>query len=124
MKRLFLALLVLNLNACTTMHPVSIRDMKDAETPAEIRAGDRVEVVTRDNEKFEFAVTEINGEGLGGKFGFIPYQKMQRLSVRQPGTNADDFTWLWAVLGLALAVGLIANADSVSVCSPGPCPPQ
>lgn len=124
MKRIFLALLVLNLNACSSMQPVSIRDMQDVQTPAGIQAGDRVEVITRDREKFEFTVTEINADGLGGKFGFIPYQNMRNLSVRRPGATAEDFTWLWAILGLALVVGLIANADSVSVCSPGPCPPQ
>ena len=123
MKRIFLALLVLNLNACSSMQAVSVRDMKNGETPAEVRTGDRVEVTTRDREKFEFTVTEINTVGLGGKFGFIPYQNMAQLRVRRPGSNPDDFAWLWAVLGLALAVGLIASADSIAVCSPGPCPP-
>ena len=124
MKRLFLALLVLNLNACSSMQSVSVRDMQSGAPPADIRNGDRVEVTTRDREKFEFTVTEINAAGLGGKFGFIPYQNMQQLKVRRPGSSPDDFEWLWAVLGLALVIGLIASADSVSVCSPGPCPPQ
>lgn len=124
MKRLFLALLVLNLNACSSMQAVNIRDMQNGETLPDIRTGERVEVTTRDREKFEFTVTEINAVGLGGKFGFIPYQNMQQLKVRRPGSNPDDFAWLWGVLGLALVVGLIASADSVSICSPGPCPPQ
>ena len=100
------------------MQPVRVSDLKGNAAPAEVREGDRVEVITRDSEKFEFSVTELNEWGLGGKFGFIPYERMRSLSVRQPGGNFDDATyWIGALL-----VFLITNADSVSVCSPGPCP--
>jgi len=122
MRALLLSLLVLHLAACSSMQPVRIGDVKGDETPAEIRSGDRVAVTTTDGEKFEFTVAELNATGLGGKFGFIPYEKMRRLQVERPGTTAADLTWLWALLGIALVVGVIANADSVSVCSPGPCP--
>ena len=81
-------------------------------------------MISKQGEKFEFTVTEINEIGLGGKFGFIPYRNIRRLSVRRPGGNADDYAWVWAVLGAALFVAIIANADSVSVCSPGPCPTE
>jgi len=123
MKRLFLALLVPLLAACSSMQPVSVHDLADAEAPAEIVIGDRVEVITKDSEKFEFTVSEINAVGLGGKFGFIPYEKMRQLRVRRPGSESDaDLEWLWALLGAAAVVAVIASADSVSVCSPGPCP--
>jgi hypothetical protein len=105
------------------MQPVRVSDLKGNAAPAEVREGDRVEVTTRDREKFEFTVTEISEFGLGGKFGFIPYEKMRSLSVRQPGGDYGDAGyWLGILLGTALFVALIANADSVSVCSPGPCP--
>ena len=106
------------------MQPVNVSDLANEEAPAEIQVGDRVEVISRDGEKFEFTVTEINAIGLGGKFGFIPYQNMRRLSVRRPGSDPDDLVWLWGLLGAALFVAIIANADSVAVCSPGPCPTQ
>jgi len=118
-----LALLVLNLAACSSMQPVRVSDLKGNPAPAEVREGDRVEVTTRDGEKFEFSVTELNAIGLGGQFGFIPYERMRSLSVRQPGSDLGDAGyWLGVLLGAALFVALIANADSVSVCSPGPCP--
>jgi hypothetical protein len=109
------------------MQPVSVHDLADAEAPAEIVIGDRVEVITQDSEKFEFTVSEINGVGLGGKFGFIPYERMRKLSVRRPGSDSasdsgDGLEWLWAALGAAFVIWVIASADSVSVCSPGPCP--
>jgi hypothetical protein len=126
MKRLpavLLALLVLNLAACSSMQPVRVSDLKGNPAPAEVREGDRVEVTTRDGEKFEFNVTELNATGLGGRFGFIPYERMRSLSVRQPGSDfGDNGYWIGILLGVALFVALIANADSVSVCSPGPCP--
>ena len=123
MKQLVLALLVLNLAACSSMQPVRVSDLKGNPAPAEVREGDRVEVTTRDGEKFEFSVTELNEIGLGGKFGFIPYERMRSLSVRQPGGEfGDSGYWIGIVLGAALFVAIIASADSVSVCSPGPCP--
>ena len=123
MRKFFLVLLALNLTACSSMQAVRISDLKGNAAPAEVREGDRVEVITRDSEKFEFTVSEINEIGLGGKFGFIPYQNMRSLSVRRPGGGSDDAAyWLGALLATALVVALIANADSVAVCSPGPCP--
>jgi hypothetical protein len=122
-KRALLALLVVNLAACSSMQPVRVSDLQGNPSPAEVREGDRVEVTTRDSEKFEFTVAEMNEFGLGGKFGFIPYERMRSLSVSQPGNDLGDIGyWLGAVLGAALFVAIIANADSVSVCSPGPCP--
>jgi hypothetical protein len=123
MNRLLAAFLVILLAACSSMQPVSVHDLADAEAPAEIVIGDRVEVITRDSEKFEFTVNEINAVGLGGKFGFIPYERMRKLSVRRPDSDSEGgLEWLWAVLGAAIVVAIIASADSVSVCSPGPCP--
>lgn len=123
MNRLLVAFLVTLLAGCSSMQPVSVHDLADAEAPAEVVVGDRVEVITKDSEKFEFTVSEINAVGLGGKFGFIPYERMRQLSVRRPGSDSDaGLEWLWAVLGAAIVVAVIANADSVSVCSPGPCP--
>ena len=105
------------------MQPVRISDLRGNPAPAEVREGDRVEVITQDSEKFEFNVTEINEIGLGGKFGFIPYEKMRSLGVRQPGSDFGDAGyWVGILLGAALFVAIIANSDSVSVCSPGPCP--
>jgi protein involved in polysaccharide export with SLBB domain len=124
MRRVTPALLVLLLAACSSMQPLRVSDLEGNAAPAELRAGDRVEVVTVDREKFEFTVSEINTIGLGGKFGFIPYDRMRSLSVRRPGADARDLQWLWAVLGAAAVVAIIANADSVSVCSPGPCPSE
>jgi len=118
-----IALLVLNLAACSSMQPVRVSNLKGNPAPAEVREGDRVEVVTRDGETFEFSVTELNEFGLGGQFGFVPYERMRSLSVRRPGSDfGDSGHWIGILLGAALFVALIANADSVSICSPGPCP--
>lgn len=122
MKYFFPALLVLHLVACSSMQPVSVHNLRDHGTPAEIGVGDRVEVITHAGEKFEFTVAEIDSLGLGGQFGFISFDQMRRLQVRRPGRSAEDLTWLWAVLGVAAAALLIANVDSVTACSPGPCP--
>jgi hypothetical protein len=125
MKQLILALLLINLTACSSMQTVSIQDLENPDIPSDIQHGDRVEVVTKDSEKMEFAVTNINTEGIGGKFGFIPYENIRRLRVQRPGSSNDaNLTWLWGVIGAAALVALIASADSVSVCSGTPCPPE
>ena len=123
MKRVLLSFLILHLAACSSMQPVNLHDVAGDESPAEIREGDRVEVVTKEGEKFEFDVTQLNASGLGGKFGFIPYERMRSLSVLRPDSGSgDNLAWLWAVLGIAVVVVVVSNADSVRVCSPGPCP--
>ena len=111
------------LAACSSMKPVSVNDLAEQSTPAEIRAGDRVEVITHSSEKFEFNVTQIDARGLSGEFGFIAYDDVRRLRVERPGGSPEVPGWLWGALGVAAAIALIANADSVSVCSPSPCPP-
>jgi hypothetical protein len=120
MKQALLAILVVFLSACSSFQWVSIDEMRSGRSE-DIRTGDQVQVITRDNEKMEFAVTKINEHGLGGEFGFIPYGKMQRLRVRRPGGGGSP-EWIWVAIGVVAAVALIASADSVSVCSPGPCP--
>ncbi len=125
MKQLILALLLLNLTACSSMQTVSISDLEDPDIPGEIQHGDRVEVVTRDSEKMEFAVTDINTEGIGGKFGFIPFENIRRLRVQRPGSGSgNSANWIWGIIGAAALVALIASADSVSICSGTPCPPE
>jgi hypothetical protein len=119
---MLIACLVVLLAACSSMQPVHVSDLEGNDRPAEVREGDRVEVVTVDHEKFEFTVSEVSALGLGGQFGFIPYERMRSLSVRRPGADTGDLTWLWAVLGTAIVIAVFANADSVSLCSPGPCP--
>lgn len=105
------------------MQPLRVSDLQGNEAPAELREGDRVEVITTASEKFEFNVAEINAVGLGGQFGFIPYERMRSLAVRRPGNDFGDAGyWIGLLLGTALVIAVIANADSVSVCSPGPCP--
>jgi hypothetical protein len=125
MRQLILALLLLNLTACSGMQTVSIQNLENPDIPSDIQHGDRVEVITHDSEKMEFAVTDITTVGIGGKFGFIPYDNIRRLRVQRPGsTGGQSTTWLWGVLTAAVLVALVASADSVSVCSGTPCPPE
>ena len=125
MKQLILALLLLNLTACSSMQAVSIQDLENPDIPSEIQHGDRVEVITNDSEKLEFAVTDITTEGIGGRFGFIPFENIRRLRVQGSAQAADGgATWIWGVLGAAALVALIVSADSVYICSGTPCPPE
>ncbi|MDT8320367.1 MAG: hypothetical protein RQ826_07550 [Xanthomonadales bacterium] len=122
LKRIVLSLLLLHLTACSGMQPVSIHDLRDPQVDPPLRVGDRVEVITRDSEKLEFAITEIDHDGLRGSFGFVPYDDMRRLRVRRTGGSAEDYEWVWIMVGVAALIALVASADSVTACSPGPCP--
>jgi hypothetical protein len=125
MKHFILALLLLNLSACSSMQTVSIQKLEDPTIPSEIQHGDRVEVITQDSEKMEFDVTDITTEGIGGKFGFIPFENIRRLRVqRSTGVSTANTNWIWGVIGAAALIALIASADSVSICSGTPCPQE
>jgi len=122
--RYLLSLLLLNLAACSTMRTV---DLEHAVRTAQARGvdyGSLVELRTLDGEKARFRVTEIGPTGLGGRAGFFRYEDLRSLKVENP--NADPggtaLNWLLGVIGVAALIALVANSDSVSVCSPGPCP--
>jgi len=124
MRELVLAFLIMHLAACSSMQTLRVEDLQTREDNRPLQIGDRVELLTRNKEKLEFAVTDITEEGLAGKFGFIPYEDIKRLRVHRPGQRKDgNLAWLWGLLGVAALAGLVAASDSVTVCSGTPCPP-
>ena len=121
LKRYVLSLLFLNLAACSSMQPVNIEHAMKSDKARGIDYGSLVEVKTLDRKTIKFRVTDITREGLGGNKGFYRYEDMKSLRVENPNSNKNDTALAW-VLGVLGAAALIANADSVSVCSSPPCP--
>lgn len=121
-KHYLLALLVFNLAACSTLQPVSVESAMKNSLPASVDYGSLVEVKTLDKQTAKFRVTVINPDGLGGNKNFYRYEDMASLKVEAPSNNSDN-AWLilGGILGAAALVFLVANADSISVCSPAPC---
>jgi len=124
LKRFLLSLLSLNLAACSTMQPVSVEHAMQNANARGIDYGSLVEVKTLDRKTFRFRVTDMTEEGLGGNKGFYRYENMKSLRVENPAANNKDTTlaWILGVVGVAALVALVANADSVKICSPSPCP--
>ncbi len=124
-KRYLLALLVFNLAGCSSMRTVSIESGMQFSPPPGIVYGSLVEVKTLDKRTAKFRVTEITDDGLGGKQGFYRYEDMQSLRVDQSVKNEGKTAgYILGALGIIALIALIANADSVAVCSPSPCPVQ
>jgi hypothetical protein len=123
-KRYLLGLLVLNLTACSTLQPVDIESAMQYSPPRGIDYGSLVQVKTLDKRTVKFRVTEITDEGLGGKQGFYRFEDMKNLRVDNPGKNDDTLTYILGALGIAALIVLVASADSVTICSPSPCPTQ
>jgi hypothetical protein len=119
-----LGLLVLNLAACSTLQPVSIESAMQYSPPRGIDYGSLVEVKTLDKRTVKFRVTEISDEGLGGKQGFYRFEDMKSLRVDNPGKKGDTTAYILGALGVIALIALVANADSVTICSPSPCPVQ
>lgn len=119
-----LSLLILHLAACSSLQSVAVSDVRVGPESSPVRIGDRVEVLTRDNEKLNFAVTDITADGLAGRFGFVRFDDIRRLRVRRPGGNGNTTTWILGIASVAALVALLVAADSVTVCSGGPCPPR
>ena len=117
-----LALLVFNLAACSTLQPVSIERAMKSSPPAGVDYGSLVQVKMLDKSTAKFRVTVINAEGLGGSKKFYRYENMASLKVEGPNNKSGNATAIiLAILGTAALVFLVANADSVRVCSPAPC---
>ncbi len=122
LSRYALCLLLFNLAACSSYQTVNIERAMNQPAPPGVDFGSLVKVTPLQGRTVSFRVTEMTPEGIGGGGGFYRYEDMKTLKVDKPGSN--DGQALSVVLGI-LAVGalvaLIANADSVRVCSPSPC---
>jgi hypothetical protein len=114
--RYLLSLLLLNLAACSTFQPVDLENAMQTAQARGVDYGSLVEVRTLDGDRARFRVTEIGPMGVGGKPGFFRYEELRSLKVE------NALHWILGILGVAALVALVANADSVSVCSPSPCP--
>jgi hypothetical protein len=124
LKRYLLSLLLLNLAGCSSMQPVSIENAMQSAKARGIDYGSLVEVKTLDRKTIKFRVTDMTQEGLGGSKGFYRYEDMKSLRVENASSDNKDTTlaWILGIVGAAALIALVANADSVSVCSPSPCP--
>ena len=121
-RHYLLALLVFNLAACSTLQPVSIERAMKSSPPAGVDYGSLVQVKMLDKSTAKFRVTVINPDGLGGSKNFYRYENMASLKVEGPDNKSGNATAIiLGILGTAALVFLIANADSVKVCSPPPC---
>ena len=124
LKRYLLSLLLLNLAACSSMQTVNVESAMQSTKVRGIDYGSLVEVKTLDKRTVKFRVVDITPEGLGGNQGFYRYEDMKSLRVENPNANNNDTTWgyILGALGIIALVALVANADSVAICSPSPCP--
>lgn len=124
LKRYLLSLLLINLAACSTMQTVNVESAMQSTKVRGIDYGSLVEVKTLDKRTVKFRVTDITADGLGGNQGFYRYEDMKSLRVENPAAKNSDntLTYLLGALGIIALVALVASADSVSICSPSPCP--
>jgi hypothetical protein len=122
---LALALALLNLTACSSMRTVDVDAAMRQSVSTGIDYGKLAEVKMLDGRSAEFRITDITPEGIGGGDRFYPYAQMKSLRIEdRSGSGNSEQTWavVLGILALAGLVALIANADDVRICSPGPCP--
>jgi len=120
--RYLLCLMLFNLAACSAMQPVDVSDAMRYSAPRGVDHGSLVKVTTLDGRSAKFRVTEMTPDGLGGSAGFFRYEDMKSLKVENPSSGDDAWMWVLGVLGVAALIALVANADSVTLCSGAPCP--
>jgi hypothetical protein len=122
-KHYLLALLVFNLAACSSMQPVSVENAMRSSPPTGIDYGSLVEVKTFDRQTVKFRVTRYNAQGLGGTEEFYRYSDMASLKVDHHDSNKESNTAniILGLLGVAALIFLVANADSVAICSGSHC---
>ena len=119
-----LALLLLNLAACSSYRDVRIESAMGTTAPPGVYEGSLVKVETFYGAKDSFRVTRFTEEGLGSSNVFYRYEDLRKLQVEKSDADSTQ-TWsvVLGIIGLAALVALVANADSVAVCSPSPCGP-
>ncbi len=122
--RYLLCLALLNLAACSTMRTVDLQRAVQTSNARGVEYGRMVQVRTFDGQKVKFRVTEMTDEGIGDGESFYRYVEMESLRVEDPNSKAGETTanWVLGILGVIALGALIANSDSVKVCSPSPCP--
>lgn len=122
-RNYLLALLVFNLAACSSLHTVSIESAMKHSPPKGVDYGSLVQVKTLDKQTAKFRVTVINADGIGTSKHFYRYEHMQSLKVEavESGGGTDTLSIVLGIIGIAALVALVANADSVAICSPSPC---
>ena len=124
LKCYVLSLLLLNLAACSTMQTVNVENTIQTSYARGVDYGSLVHVKTVDNRSAKFRVTDITEEGLGGNDGFYRFDEMKSLKVDVPGSNDTALNVVLGILAVVSLGALIANSDSVKVCSPSPCPEE
>ena len=122
--RYLLSLLLLNLAACSTMQPVNLENTLQTSHARGVDYGSLVDVRLLNGDPAKFRVTEMGPAGIGGKPGFYRFEDMRSLKVENPHADSGEtaLNWILGIIGVAAFVALIANSDSVRVCSPSPCP--
>lgn len=119
-----LVLLLLNLAACSSYRDVRIESALGTTAPPGVYEGSLVKVTTFYGVTDSFRVTRFTEEGLGSSTVFYRYEDLRKLQVEKSEADSSK-TWsvVLGIIGLAALVALVANADSVAVCSPSPCGP-
>lgn len=121
-KHYLLAFLVFNLAACSNLQVVNIENAMKHPPPHNVDYGSLVHVKMLDGSSATFRVTVMNTDGLGSNEKFYRYENMDTLKVEAVNNDSSQvWSIILGVLGAAALVYLVANADSVSVCSPAPC---
>jgi hypothetical protein len=122
-RHYLLALLTFNLAACSSLHTVSIESAMQHSPPRGVDYGSLVQVKTLEKQTAKFRVTVINADGLGNTNHFYRYENMASLKVEavKSGEGTDALSIVLGILGVAALIALVANADSVAVCSTPPC---
>jgi hypothetical protein len=124
LSRYLLCLLVFNLAACSSMQAVDLQRAVQTSNARGVEYGRLVDVRMLDGERAKFRVTEMNDQGIGNGEAFYRFADMESLKVENPNSNSSEetVTWVLGVIGFIALIALAVNSDSVSVCSPGPCP--
>jgi hypothetical protein len=122
-RHYLLALLLFNLAGCSSMHTVSVESAMQHSPPRGVDYGSVVQIKTFDKETYKFRVTVINADGLGTSDHFYRYEDMLSMKVEavKSGGGTDTLSIVLGIIGVAALIALVANADSVVVCSPSPC---
>src|SRR5262245_39162814 len=93
---------VMTLVGCTTLQPLA---SQREQLVAELKKGDRVEVVTKDGQHLKFTIERVDEHGVSGASQKVVYEDIESISRQQVSAGRTALV----VLGAAAAVAAVAS---------------
>jgi hypothetical protein len=103
-------ILIITLTGCTTLRPIDANhpDLSQSIASGELKIRDHVIIETTDWQTYEFNITSISADGIGGKQRSIPIDQIVSIQKRVLNKKRTFLLALAIAGGAALTIALVS----------------